>query len=241
MKMEQLETGEKIETQVTEDDKSRPKHTVGCTAHECHGAMMVKEGFGEIEVVAGRLAPLHLTTTCTPPHASRYTLRRPACVLRPRISPLAQDAYSVSKEQRLEEMAAFITQAGTRAPAPAAPRAPPYLSSQPTRRRQSPPTHPQFYKETRPTHDSLEERLAACTEAIEETGTYEVRLRGRGSRVWPGRAPAGGEFQSGDMLACGAGTACAHHHHGVPRRSICVSPPAHRQLNCPPVLPRLTE
>ena len=44
--MEQLETGEKTPVQLSEAvDTRKPRHTVGCTPHECHGAMMDKTGF----------------------------------------------------------------------------------------------------------------------------------------------------------------------------------------------------
>ena len=47
--LEQLETGEKIAVQPSEDtDVDKPRHTVGCTPHECHGAMMDKTGFAAV-------------------------------------------------------------------------------------------------------------------------------------------------------------------------------------------------
>jgi hypothetical protein len=42
--MEDLETGHRTSIQLSESDYSRPKHPVGCTPHECHGAMMLKQG-----------------------------------------------------------------------------------------------------------------------------------------------------------------------------------------------------
>ena len=52
--MEQLETGEKTTVQLSEDiDARKPRHSVGCTPNECHGAMMDKTGF---EVVSNSYA-----------------------------------------------------------------------------------------------------------------------------------------------------------------------------------------
>ena len=49
LNLEQLETGEKISVQLSEaTDVDKPRHTVGCTQHECHGAMMDKSGFSAI-------------------------------------------------------------------------------------------------------------------------------------------------------------------------------------------------
>lgn len=47
--LEQLETGEKISVQPSEaTDIDKPRHAVGCTPHECHGAMMDKTGFAAV-------------------------------------------------------------------------------------------------------------------------------------------------------------------------------------------------
>lgn len=47
--LEQLETGEKTKVLLSEEnDKSKPRHSVGCTPHECHGALMEKNGFGQV-------------------------------------------------------------------------------------------------------------------------------------------------------------------------------------------------
>jgi nitric oxide synthase oxygenase domain/subunit len=47
--LEQLETGEKISVEPSETtDTDKPRHTVGCTRHECHGAMMDKKGFSAV-------------------------------------------------------------------------------------------------------------------------------------------------------------------------------------------------
>ena len=45
----QLETGEKLEVKLSEvSDIDKPRHAVGCTQHECHGAMMDKNGFDPV-------------------------------------------------------------------------------------------------------------------------------------------------------------------------------------------------
>ena len=44
--LEQLETGQKEKVDLSElIDNDKPRHTVGCTSHECHGALMEKNGF----------------------------------------------------------------------------------------------------------------------------------------------------------------------------------------------------
>ena len=47
--VEQLETGKKVKHILSEGhDKGCPRHTVGCTQYECHGALMEKNGFGAV-------------------------------------------------------------------------------------------------------------------------------------------------------------------------------------------------
>lgn len=49
MQLKQLKTGNKIKVELSEQkDSDKPWHTVGCTPHECHGAMMEKNGFGPV-------------------------------------------------------------------------------------------------------------------------------------------------------------------------------------------------
>ena len=49
MQLEQLETGKTIEVNLSErTDAAKPRHSVGCTPHECHGAMMNKNGFDPV-------------------------------------------------------------------------------------------------------------------------------------------------------------------------------------------------
>lgn len=47
--LEQLEMGKKVEVDLSESvDQLCPRHKVGCTPHECHGAMMDKKGFDSV-------------------------------------------------------------------------------------------------------------------------------------------------------------------------------------------------
>lgn len=47
--LEQLETGERTTVQLAEHAlKGCPRHKVGCTPHECHGALMEKGGFPKV-------------------------------------------------------------------------------------------------------------------------------------------------------------------------------------------------
>ena len=48
--LEQLETGEKTSVELAEyATRGCPRHKIGCTPYECHGALMEKEGFGKVQ------------------------------------------------------------------------------------------------------------------------------------------------------------------------------------------------